>query len=179
MEQCFDWLEKTVREFDERMDLRIKTFYGPDSAVAMQAKQALQTRSREHALAHIGIPSSFGAFINQGIADLAEDWVHTYQTVLTEQQRQEIRNHFGKGLVSFFNTDLTEYAPEAKDNAEAPEWSFCYEEKAYLMIIIDSTQDIAEREGLRAAYEILCHSDSQNGVVGGGAATSLANCKQQ
>ncbi len=29
MEQCFDWLEKTVREFDERMDLRIKTFYGP------------------------------------------------------------------------------------------------------------------------------------------------------
>ncbi len=54
----------------------------------MQAKQALQTRSREHALAHIGIPSSFGAFINQGIADLAEDWVHTYQTVLTEQQRQ-------------------------------------------------------------------------------------------
>ncbi len=73
---------------------------------------------------------------------------------------QEIRNHFGKGLVSFFNTDLTEYAPEAKDNAEAPEWSFCYEEKAYLMIIIDSTQDIAEREGLRAAYEILCHSDS-------------------
>ena len=27
---------------------------------------------------------------------------------------QEIRNHFGKDLVSFFNTDLTEYAPRGQ-----------------------------------------------------------------
>ncbi len=30
------------------------------------------------------------------------------------------------------------------------------------MDIIDSTQDKAEREDLRAAYEVLCHGSSQN-----------------
>ena len=45
-------------------------------------------RSREHALAHVGIPSSFGTFINESMAHLVEDWEHTFLKVLTEQQRQ-------------------------------------------------------------------------------------------
>ena len=54
----------------------------------MLAKEALQNRSREQALAHVGISSSSGASTIEHIAELVEDWEHTYRNVLTEQQRK-------------------------------------------------------------------------------------------
>ncbi|CAL5218452.1 g133 [Coccomyxa viridis] len=145
MQDCTKWLQKEGREFDERMNLRMKTFYGP----------ALQMRSREHALAHVGIPSSFGTFINESMAHLVEDWEHTFLKVLTEQQRQDIKNHFDKDFVSYLNTDLTRYASKFDSSAEATDWSFCPEDKPYLLDIIDRTQDKADREDAASFQEFV------------------------
>ena len=51
-------------------------------------ERALQLYSREYALAHIGISSTSDASNSKHIAELVEDWGHTYRTVLTKQQRE-------------------------------------------------------------------------------------------
>lgn len=72
---------------------------------------------------------------------------------------QDIKNHFDKDFVSYLNTDLTRYASKFDSSAEATDWSFCPEDKPYLLDIIDRTQDKADREDA-ASFQEVCIAET-------------------
>ena len=60
---CIEWLQKTGREFDERMDLRIKTFYGPGNllyvtSAGMLPMQCIALEAARTLAAHGGPPKA-------------------------------------------------------------------------------------------------------------------------
>ena len=51
-------------------------------------ERALQRYSRHQALAYIGICGPSDGPYNEHAAQMVEDWTHTYETVLSQQQRE-------------------------------------------------------------------------------------------
>ena len=158
--------ERLGRRNDRMMNWAITNLWGQDKETQadkeMQAKQALQNRSRELALECVWDHRSSGTSAGASIADLAMDWEHTYHAVLTEEQRHIICEEYGQVFVTFLNSGIiNRNAPKMDSGARAAKRGFCCEEKAYQMLVIDNIEDKAVREGRRQAYMVAVYGTSQ------------------